>query len=160
MKYCGSLYVVTDSERTKKFYKEILGLRVITDFGANFVMTGGVSFQTLDSWEDFIEKSADDVCLAAHNGELYFESEDLDAFIKVLEARDDIEYVHRLKTHDWGQRGIRIYDPDHHIIEISETLSSVCKRFIAQGLSLQEISKKTMLSEKMILRLIHKQKKQ
>ncbi len=36
MKYCGSLYVIKDSEKTKAFYKEILGLRVITDFGANF----------------------------------------------------------------------------------------------------------------------------
>ena len=156
MKYCGSLYVIKDSEKTKAFYKEILGLRVITDFGANFVLTGGISFQTLDSWQNFIEKSTDDIYLNANNGEMYFESEDLDDFIKRLDSRDDIEYVHPLKTHDWGQRGIRIYDPDHHIIEISETLSNVCKRFIEQGLNLQEISQKTMLSERMINRLLKK----
>lgn len=103
MKYCGSLYVIKDSEKTKAFYKEILGLRVITDFGANFVLTGGISFQTLDSWQNFIEKSTDDIHLNANNGEMYFESEDLDDFIKRLDSRDDIEYVHPLKTHDWDK---------------------------------------------------------
>ena len=90
MKYCGSLYVIKDSEKTKAFYKEILGLRVITDFGAYFVLTGGISFQTLDSWQNFIEKSTDDIHLNANNGEMYFESEDLDDFIKRLDSRDDI----------------------------------------------------------------------
>lgn len=29
MKYCGSLYVIKDSEKTKAFYKEILGLELL-----------------------------------------------------------------------------------------------------------------------------------
>lgn len=49
MKFCGCLYVVNDAEKTKAFYKEVFGLRVIQDFNANFVMTGGISFQTKDS---------------------------------------------------------------------------------------------------------------
>lgn len=34
MKYCGSLYVIDDAQRTKQFYKDLFGLRVIQDFGA------------------------------------------------------------------------------------------------------------------------------
>lgn len=153
MKYCGSLYVVDDAVKTKAFYKEIFGLRVIQDFNANFVMTGGISFQTRDSWKDFIQQSSDDVQYKGNDHELYFETEDLDAFVKLLDTRDDIVYVHGIKEHEWGQRGLRMYDPDFHIIEVSEPLSAVVKRFYDEGMSFEEISKKTMLSVKMVERL-------
>ena len=156
MKYCGSLYVVDDAEKTKAFYKEIFGLRVIQDFNANFVMTGGISFQTRDSWKDFIEQTSDDIQYKGNDHELYFETEDLDAFVKLLDTRDDIVYVHGIKEHEWGQRGLRVYDPDFHIIEVSEPLDSVVKRFYNQGMSFEEISKKTMLSVKMAQRLYKK----
>lgn len=55
-----------------------------------------------------------------------------------------------------GQRGLRIYDPDFHIIEVSEPLDAVVKRFYDQGMSFEEISKKTMLSVKIAQRLYKK----
>lgn len=156
MKYCGSLYVVDDAERTKAFYKDIFGLRVIQDFNANFVMTGGISFQTRDSWKDFIEQASDDIQYKGNDHELYFETEDLDAFVKLLDTRNDMIYVHGIKEHEWGQRGLRMYDPDFHIIEVSEPLSAVVKRFHDQGMDFEEISNKTMLSVKMAERLYKK----
>ena len=63
------------------------------------------------------------------------------------------KYVHGIKEHAWGQRGLRFYDPDFHIIEVSEPLSAVVKRFYDQGMTFEEISKKTMLSVKMAQRL-------
>lgn len=156
MKYCGSLYVVDDAEKAKAFYKEIFGLRVIQDFNANFVMTGGISFQTRDSWKDFIQQASDAIQYKGNDHELYFETNDLDDFVKLLDTRDDIVYVHGIKEHEWGQRGLRIYDPDFHIIEVSEPLDAVVKRFYDQGMSFEEISKKTMLSVKMAERLYKK----
>lgn len=156
MKYSGSLYVVDDAMRTKKFYSEIFGLRVIQDFHANFTMTGGISFQTRSSWKEFIDKDDQDIVYGGNDAELYFETEDLDAFVHFLDTYEGIEYVHRLKEHDWGQRGIRVYDPDHHIIEVSETMPQVCKRYAKQGWDVNEISKKTMLSNKMVERMLKK----
>lgn len=156
MKYSGSLYVCKEAQKTKDFYTEVLGVRVIQDFGANFTFTGGFSFQTVESWTSFISKKETDIAFGSNNAELYFECEDLDAFIQTLEQRFDIEYVHPIKVHDWGQRGIRIFDPNGHIIEISETLSQVCVRFMNQGFTIKEISQKTMLSEKMVKRLLNK----
>lgn len=43
----------------------------------------------------------------------------------ILIVVDDIEYVNPLMTHSWGQRVIRIYDPDHHVIEIGESMEYV-----------------------------------
>lgn len=156
MKYCGSLYVIDDAQRTKQFYKDLFGLRVIQDFGANFVMTGGISFQTRDSWKTFIHKENEDIVYGGCDGEIYFETDDMDGFVELLKNHDDIQYVHPLKTHDWGQRGIRFYDPDHHIIEVGEKLSCVVKRFYQEGMSVDEISKKTMLSAKIVERLMKK----
>ena len=42
------------------------------------------------------------------------------------------------------QRDIRIYDPDMHIVEIAESMESVIKRFLSQGMPVDEISKRTM----------------
>lgn len=50
----------------------------------------------------------------------------------------DIEYVHPVKEHSWGQRAVRIYDPDMHIIEIGENMVSVVKRFLDSGMSSEE----------------------
>ena len=61
MKYSGSMFVVDNRERTIQFYKEILGLRVTVDFGANFTMTGGISFQTRESWIEFINCDSQDI---------------------------------------------------------------------------------------------------
>ena len=156
MKYCGSLYVVDDANRTKEFYKEIFGLRVIQDFGANFVMTGGISFQTKESWKEFIHKDSGEIVYGGNDAEIYFEAEDLDEFLKKIENKNDIVYVHPLITHDWGQRGIRFYDPDLHIIEVSEKLSATIQRLYKEGMRVEDISQKTMLSVKMVERFMKK----
>lgn len=50
MKYKNILLAVKDMKRSIDFYKEVLGLHVIMDFGANVTLTGGLCLQTLDSW--------------------------------------------------------------------------------------------------------------
>lgn len=46
MKFKNPLLVVSDMEKSKTFYKEVLGLRVTMDFGANVTLTGGICLQT------------------------------------------------------------------------------------------------------------------
>ena len=43
-----------------------------------------------------------------------------------------------LFEHRWGQRVVRFYDPDKHIIEVGEKLDAVVQRFIDSGLSAEE----------------------
>ena len=135
MKYTGTLIAVKDIEKSKQFYHDVLGLDVVADFGANVTLTGGVVLQTLETWQSFIH--TDDVTLKNNAGELYFETEDMDAFARHLESFD-VSYVHKLHEHPWGQRVIRFYDLDGHIIEAAEKLDAVIARFVAQGLSPKE----------------------
>lgn len=126
------LLVVTDIDRSAAFYKEILGLDVILDFGANKTLTGGLALQTLESYKEFI--GTDNISFGSNSFEIYFEKDDFDAFAKKL-SNYDIEYVHPVKEHSWGQRAVRFYDPDKHIIEVGENMKTVCRRFLDAGMT-------------------------
>ena len=134
-KYTSTLIAVSDMEKSKQFYHDVLGMNVVADFGANVTLDGGLVMQTLDTWKSFIRTYK--VVLPNNAGELYFEEEDMDAFCEHLK-RFDICYVHPLFEHRWGQRVVRFYDPDRHIIEVGEKLDAVILRFMEQGLSAEE----------------------
>ena len=134
-KYTSTLIAVSDMEKSKQFYHDVLGMNVVADFGANVTLDGGLVMQTLDTWTSFIR--TDKVVLPNNAGELYFEEEDMDAFSDHLK-QFDICYVHPLFEHRWGQRVVRFYDPDRHIIEVGEKIDAVILRFVEQGLSPEE----------------------
>ncbi|MBN1068209.1 VOC family protein [Clostridium sp. ZS2] len=142
MKFTNPLIVVNDIEKAKQFYHEVLGLNVILDFGSNITLTGGISLQTKKSWMIFINKQEDEIQFGGNNAELYFEEENFDSFIEKINNIADIEYVHPVIEHSWGQRVVRFYDLDKHIIEIGESMSVVCKRFMKSGLSIEETAKR------------------
>ena len=139
MKLKNSLLVVTDMRRSVAFYQKVLGLRVIMDFGANKTLTGGLCLQTAETWKDFI--GTKEVSFGGHNAEIYFEEDDFDAFYEKLKTCD-VEYVHPIKEHSWGQRVVRIYDPDRHIIEVGENMKVVCMRFLDRGMTPEQVAER------------------
>ena len=58
MNYTCPLIAVRDMERSKRFYRDVLGCGVVNDFGANVTLTGGFALQTLETWKDFIRRDA------------------------------------------------------------------------------------------------------
>ena len=138
MIHLGTLIVVKDIGNSKKFYCDLFGLTVMSDFGANISLSGGISLQTADSWKMFINKKDDEIVFGNNASELYFEDDDLDSFVKKLENYGNVRYVHGVVEFPWGQRVIRFYDPDMHIIEVGENLDIVVKRFVDWGMSLEE----------------------
>ena len=90
------------------------------DFGGNVILTEGLVLQEKKVWENLIEK---EVLGVSNASALYFAENDLEAFQEKLEQSSfEINYVHKLKTYDWGQKAIRLYDPDGHMIEIGEAV--------------------------------------
>ncbi|MEL7655067.1 MAG: VOC family protein [Bacillota bacterium] len=142
MKYKLPLIVVEDMERSRKFYEEILGQKVILDFGANITFAGDFSLQTKDSWRTFIGDYEDTIIFRPNNFELYFEERNFQEFVSKLKSLE-VELIHDVVEYPWGQRVIRFYDPDKHIIEVGENMVTVVKRFIDQGLSIEETVEKT-----------------
>lgn len=151
MKLKNPLLVVTDIDRSVAFYRNIFGLRVISDFGANKTLTGGLVLQTAETWQQFIGDHS--IQFGANNAEIYFEEDDFDQFVEKLRSCN-IEYVHPIKEHSWGQRVVRIYDPDRHIIEIGENINFVCKRFLQSGMTPEQIAERMDVPLKFVLRCI------
>ena len=143
MNYQGTLIAVKYIEQAKAFYQSVLELDVMVDAGEHVQLTEGIFLQTVDSWADFIHKKETEVILENNAIELYFETKDMDAFIERLAARKDIEYLHPLLEHSWGQRAIRFYDLDKHIIEVAESIAMVVKRFIDSGMTIEEVAERT-----------------
>ena len=139
LKLKNPLLVVADMERSVAFYKKVLGLHKIMDFGANVTLTGGLGLQTLDSWCGFIGTNAVD--FGANDAEIYFEEDDFDAFVDRLKTLE-VDYVHPVKEHGWGQRVVRFYDPDRHIVEVGENMKSVCMRFLESGMTPEQVAER------------------
>jgi len=139
MKLKSPLLVVADMDRSVRFYQTVLGLRVVTDFGANKTLTGGLCLQTLDTWTGLIGNDA--VSFSGNDAEIYFEEDRFDAFAEKL-AGLEIHYVHPVKEHAWGQRVVRFYDPDGHIIEVGENIKAVCRRFLDSGMTVEQVARR------------------
>ena len=116
MKLKNVLIVVNDIERSKAFYKDLFGLDVVLDNDGNVILTEGLVLQDAAIWKGFLEK---DIIPRNNAAELYFEEADIESFARRLEAyQPPIQYVNRLMEHSWGQKVIRLYDPDGNLIEV------------------------------------------
>ena len=144
MKFSCSVIAVKNIEISKKFYETVLNQKIISDLGINVTFEGDFALQ--QEYSEMIGIPENEVKQKSNNFEMYFEEEKFDDFLKKLKTMKEIKYVHDVKKYDWGQRVIRFYDPDEHIIEVGETMENVARWFSEDGLSIEEISEKTMLS--------------
>ena len=78
MKLKNPLLVVTDIDKSVEFYKNVLGLHKIMDFGANVTLTGGLCLQSKESFKEFIDNQ--NITFGSNSFELYFEEDDFDSF--------------------------------------------------------------------------------
>lgn len=143
MRLKNTLIVVEDIERSKAFYRELFGLSVVTDFGENVILTEGLVLQERATWERFTgKKTVYDGC----DAELYFEENDMDGFLARLQKQNPpVSYVNESMEHDWGQRVVRLYDPDRHVIEVGESMNFVARRCLDMGMTAEQTAEKTQL---------------
>ena len=150
MKFVCPLIVVNNMEISKNFYEKVLNQKVQYDFGENVSFEGGFAIHLKSHFSDLISINKNDIVQKSNNSELYFEEDDLDSFLQKLKGMDSVEYVHGLKEQPWGQRVIRFYDPDMHIVEVGEPMESVVKRLLSEGSSVEETSKRTLMPEEFV----------
>lgn len=116
MKLKNILIVVKDIEKSKQFYHDLFGLDVILDNDGNVILTEGLVLQDEKIWKSFLGK---DIIMKSNSCELYFEEQQIEAFIEKLEKLyPEVQYVQRKITHSWGQTVIRFYDLDGNLIEV------------------------------------------
>lgn len=138
MRYTAALLSVADVHVSRAFYQELFGLEVYQDYGINVSFTCGLALQQNFAWLTGVP--VDSVMKQSHNLELCFETEDFDGFLERLDRRPDIRRLGDVVEHGWGQRVVRLYDPDGHLIEVGEDMGMVVRRFLASGLTMEEVS--------------------
>ncbi|MBM7856129.1 catechol 2,3-dioxygenase-like lactoylglutathione lyase family enzyme [Desulfohalotomaculum tongense] len=141
MKFICPLLVVENIEKSRVFYETVMLQKVKFDFGENIVFEGDFAIHQKEHFSKLIDIEKINISTKSNNSELYFEEDALDDFISRLNKADVI-YVHNLKEQPWGQRVIRFYDPDMHIIEVGETMEAVAQRFLSKGLNVKDTAER------------------
>ena len=140
MKYCSALYAVRSIEAAKAFYQQVLGQNIVLDHGTNVTFEGGFALQ--EGFAGLVGFPEDNVRWKPWNGELYFETEDLVAYAD-RNRESGLYLVNDVKEYPWGQRVFRFFDPDGNLIELGESMRSVGLRYLAQGMSDEEVAQRT-----------------
>ena len=140
MKHICMLISVADINAARKFYEDLFGLEVFQDYGRNIAFTCGLALQQDFDW--LVDLPKEKVLKKSNNAEIVFEEQDFDGFLNKLKEYPDIEYLGEVIEHSWGQRVIRFYDLDGHIIEVGEDMKMVIKRFLDSGMTMEEVSVK------------------
>ncbi|MBU1248836.1 MAG: glyoxalase/bleomycin resistance/dioxygenase family protein [Proteobacteria bacterium] len=148
----GPAVLVSDINRSRLFYEQVLGQEVLADHGPHVAFKNGFSIWFADHAVPIVSQGAKmhSGSLAHDNFELYFECAEIDeAWAKTQEA--GAEPIHGIIVQPWLQKGFRISDPDGHIVEVGEPLPALVKRLMAQGMSADEVHEKTSIPKDAVL---------
>ncbi len=140
MKFHSIVIFVKDIEKSKIFYTKLLNQKIKYDFGINITFESGFSIWELAS-EHIISKKLD---IKTHSNklELYFEDENIESTYRLLK-KSDIKFLHEVHIEPWGQRTIRFFDCDNHLIEVGEPLHTFVNNMDNSGMSEIEVSQKS-----------------
>ena len=153
MKYTCTVISVADINLSRKFYEDLFGVELYQNYGINISFTCGLSLQQEFDW--LINLPKEEILEKSNNIELCFEEENFDNFIEKLKEYPNIKYLGDVIEHSWGQRVVRFYDLDGHLIEVGESMKMVINRFFAIGLTIDEISIKMSASVEDLEKLLN-----
>ena len=147
IRYISAVLFVKDMAISRQFYEGIFGQKVDTDFGKNVGYTSGLALWEAGVAHQIIydREYTGSAPLGQQNFEIYFESDDIEAAWQELQAAG-VTVIQPLYEQPWGQRTLRIADPDGHIVDVGEPMPLAIKRLAAQGLDHAAINAKTMMS--------------
>lgn len=154
MQYTSAVLAVSNVRAARKFYEDLFGLEVYQDYGINVAFTCGLALQQEFHWLAGVPKESG--LTRSHNMELAFEETDFDGFLARLKTYPNVQLLGDVIQHTWGQRVIRFYDLDGHLIEVGENMAMVVRRFLDSGLTLEEVSAKMDVSLEDLAKLLEK----
>jgi predicted enzyme related to lactoylglutathione lyase len=140
IKFQSAVIFVKDISVSKHFYAGLLQQKISMDHGPNVGFEGGFAiWQNEHALGTIYGQVQTQTAPASQRMEFYFEAEDLDREWDQLMAAG-VKEVHAIREQPWGQRVFRVLDPDQNIVELGEPLPVVVRRFVQQGLKLEEIA--------------------
>jgi len=144
---------VTDINRSKEFYIDILKQEIEFDFGNNISFKNGLSLWQFRK-DHLIALSGEHNDTRARKAyEIYFETDDIDMIQEAIAGRE-LNYLHDLVEEPWGQRTIRFYDPDNNLIEVGEIMDAFVRRIASTGKTVTEVAAITTIPEEIIRKIL------
>lgn len=147
LKNCTPVLFVKDALKARDFYVNILGMTVVMNNGdMNFTFKEGFAlWQIMD--QNIIPRTLGMDKISDPNlpsrFELCFETEEFDKVFQKLKS-NNVRFLHEINTEIWGQRTIRFYDNDGHLIEVGEAFPIFLRRiFEEEKRDLEATSKRT-----------------
>jgi catechol 2,3-dioxygenase-like lactoylglutathione lyase family enzyme len=146
LKFICPLIVVNDMAVSRHFYEDILGLKVLYDLGQNVTFEGNFALHLKSHFQTYWEtKRNTPLPVAAIKTPVNCISRMM-RLRRISETAPGGCRIHPCdREQPWGQRVIRLYDPDGHIIEIGESMEAVVRRLHAQGQPVEAISARTLM---------------
>ncbi len=146
----STVIITDDFEKMKTFYQDILLQEIEFDFGNCISFKNGLSLWKLKEEYPIAQKLGHTFDPSGNkNLEICFETDDFAIVVEILKNQK-INFLHEVAEEVWGQQTIRFYDPENNLIEIGETIPCFVKRFYNQGMSIDEVSKKTSVPLEMV----------
>ncbi len=148
--YMMPVLFVDDIGTAKQFYQSLFDLDIEHDFGENIVFKNAFSLWQRKRAITVIHGTTRKQAPATDKPvELYFETTDIQELWRHIQ-RHDVDVIHEPREEPWGQRTLRIHDPDGYIIEIAEPMNAVVTRLAAAGMQSADIARKTQMSKSTI----------
>ena len=149
MKNCTPVLFVKDAPKACRFYTELLGFTVVLNNGdLNYMFKEGFAlWQIMD--DNIVAKTLGSKNIynseSPSRFELCFETDDLDSIHKTLKEHG-VKFLHEVNMEIWGQRAVRFYDIDGHLIEVGEAMPIFLKRiYEEEGRNLENTAKRTFM---------------
>jgi predicted enzyme related to lactoylglutathione lyase len=142
IKFESAVVLVKDVATSRQFYEGVLEQEVFMDFGPNVSFAGGAFaiWQVDHAHGIMFGKPSGEV--GQGEMEVYFESDDVNGVVERFEEAG-VKFVHPMREQPWGQRVVRVYDPDGHIVEVGEPIPVFVTRFLSQGISVEQAAERT-----------------
>jgi len=158
LKNCAFVLFVKDAKIARDFYEGLLGLKVKADFGGlNIIFREGFALWQIMEDNIILQKLGKENIFdnkLTSRTELSIETEDIeDVYLKM--KNNGVKFLHEMNMEIWGQRNIRFYDPDGHLVEIGESEEVFVRRiYEEENRDMERTSKRTFISEKIINRIL------
>ncbi len=158
LRNCMPVLFVKNAIASRNFYRDVLEMTEIMNSGdLNFAFKEGFAiWQILEQNEIPRKLGMDNITdsKAVVRSELAFETGDIDTvFGRLIEA--GVTFLHEINTEIWGQRNLRFYDPDGHLIEVGEAMPVFLARiFEEEGKDWEATSKRTYMPVEVLKKIL------
>lgn len=125
MRFVNSRVIVSDLQQAMTFYEDVLNQKVRSFNGDSVTFISGIQLFSEVAWKECLLANESELKYGGNNSVLYFEQTNFDSWVLKLEARSDIEFINHLEIQPNGQRIVRFYDYDHHVIEVGEAVDNM-----------------------------------